>query len=56
MPEGDNLFRAATALHKALAGARVRGFRSDVPLLRRDLLDLQVDVLELHGPVVQQRQ
>ena len=37
MPEGDNLFRAATALHKALAGARVRDFRSDVPLLRREL-------------------
>src|SRR5207237_983033 len=29
--------RAATALHKALAGARVRDFRSDVPLLLREL-------------------
>ncbi|HWE22525.1 MAG TPA: DNA-formamidopyrimidine glycosylase family protein [Myxococcales bacterium] len=35
MPEGDNLFRAATALGKALRGARVVRFRSDVPLVRR---------------------
>jgi endonuclease-8 len=35
MPEGDNLFRAATALRKALQGGRVLRFRSDVPLVRR---------------------
>lgn len=35
MPEGDNLFRAATALRKALQGGRVVRFRSDVPLVRR---------------------
>jgi endonuclease VIII len=31
MPEGDNVFRAATALRKALQGSTVIGFRSDVP-------------------------
>jgi endonuclease-8 len=35
MPEGDNLFRAATALRKALQGGRVVRFHSDVPLVRR---------------------
>src|SRR5438445_122107 len=35
MPEGDNLFRAATALRKALQGSRVAAFHSDVPLLLR---------------------
>jgi endonuclease VIII len=35
MPEGDNLFRAATALRKALQGARVVRFQSDVPLVLR---------------------
>jgi endonuclease VIII len=35
MPEGDNLFRAATALRKALQGGRVVRFRSDVPLVLR---------------------
>ncbi len=30
MPEGDTIFRAATQLRKALEGARVRSFRSDV--------------------------
>jgi len=28
MPEGDTIFRAATALRKALQGARVTQFRS----------------------------
>jgi hypothetical protein len=28
MPEGDTIFRAATALRKALQGARVTRFRS----------------------------
>src|SRR5438105_14035334 len=35
MPEGDNLFRAATALRKALQGGRVVRFQSGVPLVRR---------------------
>jgi len=35
MPEGDNLFRAATALRKALQGGRVVRFHSGVPLVRR---------------------
>jgi hypothetical protein len=29
MPEGDTIFRAATALRKALAGARVTQFRGE---------------------------
>ncbi len=29
MPEGDTIFRAATALRKALSGARVTQFRSE---------------------------
>jgi endonuclease-8 len=37
MPEGDTIFRAATQLRKALEGARVRSFRSDVlPRARLD--------------------
>src|SRR5438445_3381749 len=35
MPEGDNLFRAATTLRKALQGGRVVRFRSDVALVLR---------------------
>jgi endonuclease VIII len=35
MPEGDNIFRAAAALRKALQGGRVVRFHSDVPLVRR---------------------
>ncbi len=30
MPEGDTIFRAATQLRRAIEGARVRSFRSDV--------------------------
>jgi endonuclease VIII len=43
MPEGDNLFRAATALRKALQGSRVVRFRSDVPRVARALEDAPID-------------
>ena len=43
MPEGDNLFRAATALRKALQGSSVRAFRSDVPAVLRALERKPVD-------------
>lgn len=35
MPEGDTIFRSARALHRALAGKPVTGFRSTYPLLTR---------------------
>jgi endonuclease VIII len=43
MPEGDNLFRAATALRKALQGARVAAFHSDVPRVLRELEEKPLD-------------
>jgi endonuclease VIII len=43
MPEGDNVFRAATALRKALQGARVRRFDSGVALVRRALEEKPLD-------------
>ena len=43
MPEGDNLFRAATALRKALQGSRVAAFHSDVPLVLRALEEKPLD-------------
>lgn len=43
MPEGDNLFRAATALRKALQGSRVVRFRTDVPRVVRALEDAPLD-------------
>jgi endonuclease-8 len=54
MPEGDNLFRAATTLHRALAGAFVTAFRTDLPALRaaadaRPLLGLRVEKVEARG-------
>src|SRR5579863_2491627 len=35
MPEGDNIFRAARTLNRALAGNSVTGFRSNYALLTR---------------------
>lgn len=35
MPEGDTIFRAARAMHRALAGKFVREFRSVLPALNR---------------------
>ena len=35
MPEGDNIFRAARTLDRALAGKRITGFRSNYALLTR---------------------
>jgi endonuclease-8 len=43
MPEGDNLFRAATSLRKALQGSRVTAFRSDVPAVLRALEQKPID-------------
>jgi len=37
MPEGDTLFRIATTLQKALAGARVLQFRSPLPFIENAL-------------------
>jgi endonuclease-8 len=37
MPEGDNVFRAATALRKALQGARVRRFDTADAMVRRGI-------------------
>ena len=37
MPEGDNIFRAATALRTALQGARILRFDSADPAVRREL-------------------
>ena len=48
MPEGDTIFRAATQLRKAIEGARVLSFRSDV--LPRARLDGQrIDRVEARG-------
>jgi endonuclease-8 len=54
VPEGDNLFRAATVLQRALAGGRVASFRTDVPALRaaaadRPLEGLRVEKVEARG-------
>lgn len=54
MPEGDNLFRAATALRKALQGSRVVSFRSDVPrvlhaLEDKPLRDARVEGVDARG-------
>ena len=43
MPEGDNLFRAATALRKALQGSRVAAFHSNVPRVLRALEEKPLD-------------
>ena len=39
MPEGDTIFRAATALNRALAGQAVTGFESVLPKLERVEVD-----------------
>lgn len=48
MPEGDTIFRAATQLRKALEGARVRSFRSDV-LPRVALEGQRIEKVEARG-------
>ena len=42
MPEGDTIFRAARALHRALAGHRVTAFESVLPKLERVEVDAVV--------------
>ena len=51
MPEGDTIFRAAAQLRRALEGARVRSFRSDVlPAARAAQLDGQrIERVEARG-------
>src|SRR5207248_4775957 len=46
MPEGDTIFRAATALRKALVGARVTGFRGN---LRRAPLGERIEEVTARG-------
>lgn len=48
MPEGDTIFRAATQLRKAIEGARVRSFRSDV-LPRASLDGQRIEKVEARG-------
>lgn len=48
MPEGDTIHRAARALHAALAGKRILGFRSN-KILARDLVGRRIDAAEAHG-------
>lgn len=48
MPEGDTIFRAAAQLRKAIEGARVRSFRSDV-LPHAQLEGLRIDKVEARG-------
>jgi endonuclease VIII len=43
VPEGDNLYRAATALQRALAGGRVVSFRTSEPVLRSLVEDRPVE-------------
>jgi len=47
MPEGDTIFRAATALRKALAGARVTEFRSEK--LGRGPVGERIESVEARG-------
>ena len=47
MPEGDTIFRAATALRKALVGAKVTGFRSE--RLGRGPLGERIEAVEAQG-------
>jgi endonuclease-8 len=47
MPEGDTIFRAATALRKALAGARVTQFRSEK--LGRGPVGERIESVEARG-------
>lgn len=54
MPEGDTIFRSARALHRALAGKAITGFRSTYPLLTRfhddtPLTGQVVELVESHG-------
>ena len=54
MPEGDNIFRMARTLHRALAGKSVTGFRSNYALLTRfnddtPLVGRTIEVVESRG-------
>jgi endonuclease-8 len=54
MPEGDTIFRAARALHRALAGQRVTGFESVLPKLSRvdfdsGIVGRTIEKVESHG-------
>ena len=42
MPEGDTIFRAARALHRALAGQTVTGFETVLPKLSRVEFDTAI--------------
>ena len=42
MPEGDTIFRAARALHRALAGQTVTGFETVLPKLSRVEFDTPI--------------
>ena len=48
MPEGDTIFRAAAQLRKAIEGAHVRSFRSDV-LPRAQLDGRRIERVEARG-------
>lgn len=50
MPEGDTIHRAASTLHRALAGKTVTAFRSPLPALATaDLAGRRIAAVEAHG-------